>query len=240
MIKKGDKDICWHLFGIFSNTDRAVERQHNFIDVGKYNREDLPKLMNQYHIDLVCIIPICSETFCYTLSEALLCKVPVIVTDSGALGERVKRMDCGWVASKDASASEILAIIQRIKDRGKEYQAKMTNIQKGNLVKTITEMCMEYQQIYEKTMLEKKCENISLDYQWISEGVLNACGKKVVFDGNNTTLIDELADKEKELKRIYESYTYSIAEAVGNLDFPLRKQIRAVVGKVIKIVRKRK
>ncbi len=82
---------------------------------GLYEREELPGLLDRYCIDIVCILPILSETYCYTLSEAVARGIPVIATDIGALGDRVKSMNCGWLVSPQNTYTETLDIIKRIK-----------------------------------------------------------------------------------------------------------------------------
>ena len=95
LIRRSDKDIDWYLFGYFEKPVPELEKRKNFHNMGPYQREKLPELMKMYGIDLICILPIWPETFCYTLSEAVLAGVPVLSTDIGAVGLRVKelRMD---------------------------------------------------------------------------------------------------------------------------------------------------
>ena len=69
--------------------------QDNLIKTGTYNKENLDNILHDCQIDLVCILPIWPETFCYTLSEAILCKIPVLVTEIGALKERMDKLRCG-------------------------------------------------------------------------------------------------------------------------------------------------
>ena len=56
-------------------------------------------MLVNYNIDLICILPVWHETFCYTLSEAVMCGIPVVVTDTGAVADRVRKYQYGWVVS---------------------------------------------------------------------------------------------------------------------------------------------
>jgi GT2 family glycosyltransferase/glycosyltransferase involved in cell wall biosynthesis len=85
-IKNSSKSINWYIFGGIGDEDLDSIEQENVIKTGWYQREELRSLIKSYKIDLVCILPIWPETFCYTISEALLCGVPVIGTDVGAVG----------------------------------------------------------------------------------------------------------------------------------------------------------
>src|SRR5699024_44936 len=95
---------------------------------------------------------------------------PVIVTDIGALGNRVKNMKCGWTVSADNAAEETLSIIKRIKDRGKEYSSVLNTVKKLHL-KTVSEMNNEYSALYNElisgTFQEKPYESEFIFNSWL-------------------------------------------------------------------------
>ena len=100
LIKHGSKEIHWYIFGGMGHCDLQMLEQSNYTKIGHYERKDIPQLMRKYEIDLVGILPIWPETFCYTLSESVLCGIPVIATDIGAIGERM-HADCyGWIVGE--------------------------------------------------------------------------------------------------------------------------------------------
>ena len=125
LIKNGPNDVQWYLFGVWGYNELSMLEKKNYTKTGLYEREELPGLMAQYQIDLVCILPIWPETYCYTLSEAIMCGVPSIVTDIGALGERMRELNCGWLVSVEHAYEEALEIIERIHDKNEEYQEKL-------------------------------------------------------------------------------------------------------------------
>lgn len=239
MIKKGDKNIHWHLFGLFERDDPAVERKKNFIDAGRYQREELPQLLKKYEIDLICILPICSETFCYTVSEAVMCGVPVIATDVGALGERVREMDCGWVVPSDATAQDVLTLIHRLKTRGEKYQQKLENVHNIK-IKTIDEMCKDYQKVYEEHLTAEKIAVDKYDYNWLLSGIMYGLGRGISLNGTGDNLQERLEEVERNLYEVTNSFTYRAVQMIAKIKIPFRKQIKNTLLKVYRLIRKRK
>ena len=75
-------------------------------------------------IDIICILPIWPETFSYTVSEAWLNGIPIVATDIGAVGERIRKTGGGWLVKPDASPDEVMQLLHHIIDHPEEYQAK--------------------------------------------------------------------------------------------------------------------
>jgi glycosyltransferase involved in cell wall biosynthesis len=96
----------------------------NLVKLGKYDVRDLPFFVSNLCIDLICILPVWPETFCYTLSEAILCDVPVLGTDIGAVGERIKEHGYGWTVDYRSTPDEILKKIGEIFRDTADYDAK--------------------------------------------------------------------------------------------------------------------
>jgi len=141
-----NSNIKIHLFG--KNFDRILEKNKNqFINHGKYVREELPNLLQQNNIDLICIFSIWPETYSYTLTEACISGIPVLTHDIGAVAERVKANNWGWVVDYKLNANGILSKIKEIFNNKEEYEKIKTNINNFKL-KTINEMCLEYLNIY--------------------------------------------------------------------------------------------
>lgn len=238
LIKKGNRDIRWHLFGSFEREDASLGKKGNFINAGAYEREDLPDLMKKYAIDLVCILPIWPETFCYTLSEAVLCGVPVLATDIGALGERVSDLDCGWVVPGNSSSKEILELIDYIRDNPGEYEQKAVNIKKIKL-RTMGEMCTAYQEIYDSVQEKFTDAESNSDLQWLLEGVMCGKGKSVMSGRYGENMAEQLEAVQNELFGVYNSFTYRVMQRIAKLKIPFRKQIKAIVFKIYRAVGKK-
>ncbi len=64
---------------------------------GRYEADDLPRLLRHYRARLVAFPSAGPETFSFTLSEAWAAGLPVVVPPFGALAERVGAAKAGWI-----------------------------------------------------------------------------------------------------------------------------------------------
>jgi len=80
---------------------------------GRYERDELPALLEHYRVRLVLYPSAGPETFSYTLSEAWAGGVPVIVPPIGALAERVQNSGAGWVMT-DAQWRDESLMLERV------------------------------------------------------------------------------------------------------------------------------
>ncbi len=119
----------------------------NYKYVGKYNRKDLPNIIKENNVDLICLLSIWPETFSYTLTEAIASGTPVLTFDIGALGNRIKRDNLGWTMPLESSYVDIRKMINNILNNKEEYKEKIDSIKKFKL-KTTKEMTEEYIEIY--------------------------------------------------------------------------------------------
>ena len=81
---------------------------------GRYEISELYKLISDCKINIVFIASIVPETFCYTLSEAMKMRLPVICFDIGAQGHRVKNYDLGKALPLNSTMEEILLAAKSI------------------------------------------------------------------------------------------------------------------------------
>lgn len=236
MIKKENRDIEWYLFGYFEKQLISLDKKKNFHNIGPYQREELPKLAKRYEIDLICILPIWPETFCYTLSEAILAGVPVFVTDIGAVGERVKEMECGWTVPYQVKCDEALVKIQSIRRDYKDYKKKWQNV---NLIKlrTCEEMCGEYRSIYKQSFISDRT------YDWKAENNEWLLNGYLLIDGASSSIVElrnQLKSAEYQINEIYHSFSYRLALMMMKVPIPFRRQIKAVLRNAITKMRKGK
>ena len=154
LIKKTKgKNIKIHLFGA-SEFKELEKNQSNYTYHGRYKREDLPRLIAENNINLVCNFSIWAETYSYTLTEEIASGVPVLSFDIGAVGDRIKENKYGYTMDVNSSIDEIVQKIDSIFEDKTSYKETIKNIQNYN-VKTIEEMCKEYIDYYKK----QKCIN---------------------------------------------------------------------------------
>ena len=126
--KNNNPNIKIHLFGK-SEDKELVKSKSNYINHGPYIRGQLPQLLIDNNIDLVCMFATWPETYSYTLTETYMAQVPVLTFDIGAVGDRVKEDKLGWVIKLDTKSTEILAKIEEICNDVKEYKKKKDNFE---------------------------------------------------------------------------------------------------------------
>lgn len=155
------KNITFHLFGIIDSKDFNTRK--NFINHGKYKRNDIQKLVSDNKIDLICLMSMCPETYSYTLSEAVACGVPVIATNLGALNERIEKYNLGWIVDYKITAKDFINKIYEIRNNLDDYNNKIKSISKYNL-KSINDMANDYDKLYELYLKNHpKVSNINFD-----------------------------------------------------------------------------
>jgi glycosyltransferase involved in cell wall biosynthesis len=91
-------------------------RSEHFAFTGKYDRQDLPRLIGEHHIDLFLIPSIWPETFSYTAEEIMQMQLPLMVFDLGAPAERVKHYEKGFIIP-DISAEGVLKTVTKFRSR---------------------------------------------------------------------------------------------------------------------------
>lgn len=176
------KNIRIHLFG---TVDQIITKNNkNFINHGKYKREELPNLLKENNIKVICLLSPWPETFSYTLSESIAGGVPVLAFDFGAIAERIKKYGLGWVLPSNATTKDIVDTLKHIQKDPTSYQNIVSNINQYQF-KTTKNMAKEYQKIYDtninaiesvnvseiKRMLKeskKVCVNVTYsNYEWV-------------------------------------------------------------------------
>ncbi len=241
LVKKDIKGVQWYLFGIPGNNELSLMDRKNFTKTGPYEREDLPGLLSQHKIDLVCILSVVPETFSYTMSEAVNCGIPVIATDIGALGERIRRDKFGWLVSVDNACDETAEIINRIKDKGEEYMQKRT-IAVNHSVKNLQQMGAEYMAVYEGLLDNAQQRIYSLPremYKFITDGHRVAKGKKISLEADGEQIQERLEELENRMNAITSSFSYKCMNALRKLPIPGKTYIKKIVYKVHGFLKKK-
>lgn len=151
----------YHLFGT-TDIDDLLSNRTNFINHGRYERYDLPKLLSDNNIDLVLLLSTCPETYNYCLSEISLAKIPVLCFDIGAIANRVRNNKIGWVIDKknDFDYRDILEKYKLI-FKNEEYQKVLKNYDKYEcdlLFDMINSTNNLYDDIIKKNKLKKYYE----------------------------------------------------------------------------------
>ena len=97
------------------------------------------------------------ETFSYTLTESIAANVPPIVTNMGALAERVSADEIGWLVDYK-NVGGIRDLILRLsveKGEIEQYKKRLTTVK----LKTTAEMHQEYVALYDSLSSDSKYRN---------------------------------------------------------------------------------
>ena len=106
-----------HLFGK-SEIQELTKSKANYINHGPYTRGELPQLLVENNIDLVCIFTQWPETYSYTLTESYMAHIPVLTFNIGAIGDRVQKDNLGWILP---FPSDIKTILNKIPDPVQQF-----------------------------------------------------------------------------------------------------------------------
>lgn len=136
-----------HLFGIVDSPNQRNTKY--FQNHGKYKREDLPKLLKENNIDLICLFSTWPETYSYTLTEAVACGIPVLSYNFGAIAERIEKHNLGWTIDSKNTYKEICEKMHSIFANQTKYNQIVKSINKYK-IKTVDEMGKEYKILYKK------------------------------------------------------------------------------------------
>lgn len=225
LIKNSSKEINWFIFGEIGYEPLRNLRQTNLVKTGAYERNGLYRLLAGCKIDLVCILPIWPETFCYTLSEALLCRIPVLVTELGSLKKRTEELRCGWSVPAAASCEEILEVIDSIQKDKQGYEKVKRQVE-GLRLRSVEEMASDYKKLYEayggkrkdvsKEQLKEEKEFLDGLELYSEAGSMKVTDKQIKIWQNS----------EQELQRIENSVTYKIALKIAGVRFPWKSKVR--------------
>lgn len=186
-----------------------------YVNLGWYKQEKIVDILNANEIDIVCLLSTVNETFCYTLSESLAAGIPVLATDVGALGARVKKYECGWLVDRSATAKDVIRMLNEIQQNSNEYRDKMNNIRNLHL-KNVGEMGKDYDELYESVFTNDSEHNY--DGKLIYNNILEK--KQIENDSRNLEAIWQLQNCERELRELKESQLVRMAISLRKIKFP--------------------
>lgn len=144
-IKKYDKDnkLQFHFLGT------SIPSLNEFgINHGRYKRDEFYKTIQKINPSFIAILSTCPESYSHTLSEAWNVNVPVIVTNLGALKERVSKTNGGWIVDYKSPKDIYEKIINIYKDK-EDYLEKLYSISKIKF-RSKKDMKKDYEKIYKE------------------------------------------------------------------------------------------
>ena len=126
---------------------------NSLTNYGVYERSKIIDMLKRDEIDVILLLSTWPETFSYTLTESIVAGIPPIVTNLGALKERVEMGEIGWVVDyKDPE--KICELLHRIKVDRLELKKCRERIKKYP-IKSITEMSNETENVYKNVYKNK-------------------------------------------------------------------------------------
>lgn len=207
----------WYIIGGIRDPNLYALERSNLHKTDYYVREDICRILRENQIDLVCIFSIWPETFCYTLSEAEIAGIPVLATDIGALGQRIREEGTGWLVAPDLPAKEILQKIDEIFADPQQHDAVGSYVAAFRH-KSLGEMCAQYAALYANYPVTGKLPQ-SFDAQLIYNGyVMGQTG--MGGSGLETDLIQQMNVLEAQLLSVQKSTEYKLANFIHRQNFP--------------------
>jgi len=122
---------------------------------GRYRPKELAERVGAIAPALVGLFSIVAETFSHALTEAWALGIPVVATDLGAFGERLRSHQGGWLIPPD-DAAEAARRILAIPDDLPEYQVQTWRADLRG-VATADEMADGYLALYNETRDRRRC-----------------------------------------------------------------------------------
>ena len=219
IVSKSNKQVDWYVFGNIGDEQLIYYENEQLIKVGKYCQKDLKNLLKAYEIDAICLLAVWPETFSYTLSEAFECEIPVIVTNIGALAERVSNEQRGKVVSVENAADEALQIIYEWASNSEIYEVEKEKC-KTFSARTIKEMCQEYLILYEGLVRERKVEIEEYNKELLWQGMLNTFSQIAGRSGNQG-----YDAKLAYMELVMDSITWKLVTKLINMKFPFKDRL---------------
>lgn len=103
--------------------DQAYHGLKNVEILGKYDPEELPELLGDLPCHAALFLSNWPETYSYTLSEAWRAGLVPVVTNLGALAERVAASGGGVILPDASSAGQVIAVLEKL--RGEGFKVKV-------------------------------------------------------------------------------------------------------------------
>ncbi|APV41534.1 hypothetical protein PFAS1_20020 [Pseudomonas frederiksbergensis] len=125
---------------------------------GQYERAEFKDKVKQIAPTVGMVLSIWPETYCHTLTEMWACGIPVFGIDVGAVGDRIRESNAGWLISPNSTAREIYdEIIKEVTNRS-GFTQRAIALRKWQATEGVwnntSTMAAEYRLIYQNLLHE--------------------------------------------------------------------------------------
>lgn len=230
---RGKRDgVEWYVFGGLGNDKLECIKQDNLLKTNYYNPEDLPTLLRLHRIDAACVFSLWPETYSYTLSEAVLQGIPVVVSDIGALGERGRKYNGVTVIPMDSLKTELYGLMESWAENRQELLAQK-QLAQANKFPAIGDMAAEYRAVYESSpKLECRGSKGLIDSGFILDAYRDGRNNNNLnnHDKREEKLaLERMSVMEQELNRIYSSISYRFVTRLLRIKIPFREELKRIL-----------
>ena len=236
VIHSGDRRFVFYVYGEVGDPSVLEQKVPDNVHFsGVYRKDDIFDLLKVSGIDAACILPRWGETFCYTLSEAWACGIPVIGTDLGAVGERIRKTGAGWVVPPDAGRDDVIALLAKIRDDRNHLEEKKAVV-KALPMKRVADMNAEYRELYMDTMRPDEGGTKTpgqKDLEDILQGL--AAGNPCVKGRGQQAAMNRILEENRMLKTSMEmmqnTTSYRLARKIAEADIPFKEPLKKLLRK---------
>lgn len=221
-------DVNWYVFGTIGVESLAKLNCDNLVKAGSYSGESIAELLRIHGIDAVGILSIWPETYSYTLSEALMAGIPVIVSDIGALGRRTKEGGYGWTVRYDNASKDFIELLQDFSTGSTEYAEKKRSAENA-VIPDVEQMCKVYSiDLYSRQDCRKNTYE-EPDY----EVILKAYNGVGALSGRSDVHVVYNDDAGRELEHIKSTKGYKIMQKMWKCRIPGKKGLEKIAEKLL-------
>ncbi len=240
LIESGDTSFNLFVYGEVGDPKvRALKAADNVFFSGVYQKDDIFDLLRASRIDVAIILPLWAETFCYTLSEAWSCRIPVIGTDLGAVGERIRATGAGWLVSPDADGDDVRRLLEHIRTHPRELEEKRRKAGEVPL-RSVAQMNAEYRRLYEMYLVPADPVVVRADQdpdpEFVFQGLAMA---NPGVKGSRGEAQMNLLREENELLRtsmemLKNTTSYKVARKISEADIPFKEPLKKMLKGAVK------
>jgi hypothetical protein len=150
-VKRADSTgrLDLHFFGDVPDRYQDLGTIH-----GRYPADRLPALIEAIKPAMIGMFSICAETFSHSLTEAWAMGVPVVATDIGAFGERLREHEGGWLVPVD-DADEVVRRVLSVADDPDAYETQLHRADLRGL-SSVAEMADSYLALYTEVLDDRR------------------------------------------------------------------------------------